>query len=279
MANETYYLFNDYFKDTTTADISVVNDVGADKEDAAYPKENAKDEQIGLCSRSDDKTNIKIRFDINSASGGVKALKAFFIGNHNFSGGSAKIYSYTANDYATGQVLEATVAVRLLDMFVRIAAPGTKRYWEIDLSHNGSVTSAAAYFEWGRIMCYTDFTILTEIEDEKKGRTFGFRNIINETSFGVRWSHKMNEDQEGFDLTWSIRTQANLPSELRTLFSLIDGRAHPFVYIPDIAATNVYYVYSKADILRWTEIGGVAATDIVASVNLGMIEAVRGKSV
>ena len=277
MANETYYLFNDYFKDITTADIGVVDNLGADKEDANYPKENAKDEQIGLCSRSDDKTNIKIRFDINSASGGTKALKAFFIGDHNFSGGSVKIYSYTANDYSTGQVLEATVTVRLLDMFVRIAAPGTKRWWEIDLSHNGSVTSDDSYFEWGRVMCYDDMTILTEIEDERKGRSFGFRNIINETSFGVKWSHKMNENQEGFDLVWSVRTQANLPAELKTLFTLINGRAHPFVYVPNIDQTNVYYVYSTSDILTWTEIGGVSADDIVASVHLGMIEAVRGQ--
>jgi len=83
VANEIYYLISDYFKDITATDISIVDDGGADKEDANFPIENSQNIDVAKVTLSDDKTNIKIRFDINSISGGVKELKAFALLNHN----------------------------------------------------------------------------------------------------------------------------------------------------------------------------------------------------
>lgn len=275
----TSYLFNDYWKDITPADISIENGAAADKEDANYPIENSQDEQIASCTRTDDKTNIRILFDINSASGGTKTLKVFYIGNHNFSGGSAKIYSYTANDYTTGLTLEETVAVRALDMYVRIAAPSDRRYWEIDLSNNGTVTSADAYYEWGRIMCYDDLVQFTDKEDYSKPRGYGFKNIINKTPHGIRWVHKLAEKQERFELMWGERTVTNaIISEMRTLYEAVYGDAHPFLYIPDISGTPCYYTYMEDPNLLWSEIFGVTAgTAHVGNINLRLIEAIRGK--
>ena len=274
------YLYNDYFKSITATDISVVNDAGADKEDANYPTENSQDEQIALVSRSDDKTKIKIRFDINSASGGTKELKAFGLLNHNLSGGSIKIYSYTANDYNTDQNLEATVAVRALDMFTNIASPSDQRYWEIDLSHNGSATSADAYFEWGRIMCYDSYVSLTEQPDSVTDRGYGFRNIINYTPYGVRASvHKLTEKQERLNLQWNERLRSsNIHSELRTLYETLYGDAYPMLFIPDVVLTGCYYGYLGEPDLMWSEIMGIGAGSHVGSLTLRFIEAVRGRA-
>ena len=277
MANEPYYLASDYFTDITPADIAVVNNAGADKEDANYPKENSQHADAGKTSRSDDKTNIKIRFDINSASGGTKPLKAFALINHNLSGGSIKYYSYTANDYATNQVLEATTAVRALDMYTRISSPTDRRYWELDISHNGNATSTASYYEWGRLICYDDFTILTEIENYEKVRGYQFRNIIHETKSGVRWAYKIYEKRERFGLDWSVRTQANMPAELRTLYEAVNADADPFIFIPDIASTNCYYGYLENPNIEYLEVFGTSSDDLVAGLRLYFIEAIRGK--
>jgi len=275
----TAYLFNDYWKDITATDISIENAVAADKEDANYPIENSQDEQVALTTRTDDKTNIRILFDINSASGGTAVLKAWFIGNHNFSGGSFKIYSYTANDYTTGQTLEDTVAVRNYDTYTRISAPSDRRYWEIDLSNNGSVTSADSYYEWGRIMCYTDLIQLTDKEDYSRPRGYGFRNIINETSYGIRWAHKLAEKRERFELGWEERaTSGGIVTELRTLYENTYGGAHPFAYIVDISGNNCHYVYLEEPELLWSEIFGTGASSHVGNISLRLIEAVRGRA-
>lgn len=278
MAKEVAYLYNDYFKDITAADITIVDDGGADKEDADYEKENAQNEDVGDTSRSDDKTNIKIRFDINSAAGGSAALKGFGWFNHNCTGGSIKIYSYTANDYATGQNLEDTVAVRALDMFTRIAAPSDRRYWEWDISHNGTATAAEAYYEWGRLMCYTDLVLLTEIENYERLRAYIFKNIIHKTKGGVRWAHKVSEKQERFGLNWSVRTQATLPAELRTMYESINGNASPFLFVPDIDAAACYHGYAEDEELNYVEYDGTGASEYAGQFNFNFIESVRGKA-
>jgi len=277
MANEVSYLFNDYYKDITATDISIVNDAAADKEDSNYPIENSQDEQVALTTRSDDKTNIKLRFDINSASSGTKALKAFTIFNHNFSGGSVKIYSYTANDYTTGQVLEATVTVRTYDMFTRISSPSDRRYWEIDISHNGTATSSDGYYEWGRIMCYDDMVLITDKEDYITFRGYGYKNVINETNYGVRWVHKLTERRERWELGWNERSGTTIATELRTLYESVYGGAHPFLFIPDIGDTDCYYVYIQDTDLLYSEIFGTASTSHTGNIKLKLIEAVRGK--
>jgi len=271
------YAFSDYYKDITASDISVVNDAGADKEDANYPIENSQNEQIALRTWSDDKTNIKIRFDINSASGGTKALKFFFIGNHNFSGGSVKIYSYTAADYSTGQNLESTTTVRALDMFIRITSPSDRRYWEIDLSHNGSVTSSDSVFKWGRIVCYDDYVTLTDIEHYIKPRGYGFGNIVNVTTHGSKWVHKLYEKRERFELDWPEVSGTTLATELRTLYELVYGDAHPFVFIPDVSLTGCYYVMFENAELAYREIFGIGSSAHTGSVVIYLLEEVRGK--
>jgi len=272
------YNFLDYYKDITSADIAIVNDAAADKEDSSYPIENSQDEQVALCTRSDDKTNIKIQFDINSASGGTKVLKFFGLFNHNLSGGSIKIYSYTANDYSTGQVLEATVAVRTKDMFVRISSPSDRRYWEIDISHNGSATSADAYYEWGRLICYDDLVQLQQADQYDRERGYGFRNIINATPHGIRWVHKLADNQERIKLTYHIAENTYIPSEPKTLYDAVDGDAHPFALIPDIALTDIYYGYLVNPELAWIESIGETPDTLIKQLVIEFIEAVRGQA-
>jgi len=285
MANEIAYLFDDYIK-VADAVITLVC-TGGNAEDSNYPISNSFNEQIALTTRTtessggagDAKTDVRYQIDLGATTG-TKKLQGFFIGNHNFSGGSIKIYSYTANDFSTGQNLEATIPYRALDTYYRLSsAPANARqYWEFDLSKNGSITSADAYFEFGRVMLYDDVTLLTEIEDFATPRGYGFANIINVTPFGIRYAHKLTEKRERFELNWGERTAANMPSELRTLFENISGNVHPFVFIPSIAATGCYYVYSDDDELTWTEIFGTDSSAYTGEMKLQLIEAVRGKA-
>ena len=261
------YLFNDYIKDLAGASIALTS------EDTKYPTENSQNEQVALCTRTTAKVAIKYQITLASA----KALQMFFIGNHNFSGGTFDINSYTANDFSTGKtVVEANKAIRLLDCYHReTSAPDARKYWEFDFTN---ATSAKTYFEFGRIMVYDDLVQFTEVEDFEKERSLGFRNIINVTPYGVRHVHKMTDKREGFELEWRVRTQATILPELRTLFEAIDGDAHPFVLIPDLAATGCYYGYSEEDELKYKEAFGTESTDFVADLKLSFIEAVRGKA-
>jgi len=269
------YLYNDYVK-VSDAVVDLV-DAGGSCVDANFPIGNLSDEQIALCSRTDAKVAVKFQIDLGATTA-TKKLQAFFIGNHNFTGGTFDINSYTANDYATGKTAEATnVAYRLLDVYHRISsAPGNARqYWELDLSN---ITTGDSIFEIGRVMMYDDLVQITEIEDYIKPRGYGFGNIINETKYGVRHTHKLTEKRELFEIAWNERVMTTLPSELRTLYESVYGDAHPFVYIPDIALTPCYYGYMGDPELLWAEIMGVGSSAHVGQITLRIIEAVRGKA-
>ena len=219
---------------------------------------------------------IKFQFDLGSA----KALQAFFIGNHNFSGGTFDINSYTAADYTTGKTaVEVNKAVRLLDVYhYESVAPAARQYWEFDFTN---CTSADSYFEIGRLMAYdgSNPVQITDIEDYIMPRGYGFRNIVNETSYGVRWVHKLTEKRERFELSWGERTVANaIHTELRTLYETVYGDAHPFVFIPDIGQTPCYYVYVEEPELLYAEIFNLQTSGShVGRFILRLIEAVRGK--
>lgn len=260
----TSYLFNDYIKDITAGNISITN------EDANFPTENSQNEKVSLCTRTTAIVGIKYRFELAAN----KALQIFSINNHNFSGGTFDINQYNAG-WAGGAAVQANVPVRLLDVYHREAsAPAAKKLWEFDLTN---VTTDDTHFEFGRAMAYDDLVQLSEVEDYERKRAYGYRNIINETTFGVRWAHKLYENREEFELFWKARDRQNLPAELRTLFEAIYGDAHPFLFIPDLANTDCYYVFSMTDKLEWGELFGTAATDVVTGFNLPLIEEVRGK--
>ena len=101
------YLFSDYISSLAAGAISITN------EDSNYPEANLQSEQIAKTTRTTNKTSIKFRYDLGSE----KALCAFFVGNHNFSGGTFDIKSYTASDYTTGPLTIETKTVRALDTY------------------------------------------------------------------------------------------------------------------------------------------------------------------
>ena len=269
------YIFNDYVKDLSSADIDLV-DAGGSCVDSNYPITNIQNEKISLRTWTDAKAAVKLQFDIGS----TKQLQAFFIGNHNFSGGTLDINSYTANDYATGKVtVESALSVRLLDLYhYESSAPTAQRYWEFDLTN---VTTADSVFKVGRVVVYDSGGLvqLTDNPDYVTNRGYGFRNIINYTTYGIHSAaHKLTEKRERFQLTWAERTAANnLDAELRTLYDDVHGDAHPFIYIPDITLTDCYYVNMENADLLYSEIHGVGADAHVGGLALRVVEAVRGK--
>lgn len=263
------YLFNDYIKDLAAASITTTGSF-----DTNYPKTNMQNEQIALATRTTNKTTIKLRFDLGS----TKALRAFYIGNHNFSGGTFTINSYTDVAYSANvEVVELNKTVRLLDVYHHESSvPTARQYWELDLAN---VTSADSYYEWGRIMAYdgSNPVQLTFNPDFMTARGYGFRNIINETSCGVRWVHRLAKKRERFSLTWNERAGTTLASELRTLYEAVYGNAYPFVYIPDITGAACHYVYIDDPELLYQEIFGTATTSRSGGATLNLSEAIRGK--
>jgi len=263
------YLFNDYVKNLLAASITTTGTF-----DTSYPKTNMQNEQIALTTRTTNKTAIKLRFDLGS----TKALRAFFIGNHNFSGGTFTINSYTDAAYSANiEVVELNKAIRLLDVYhYESSAPTARQYWELDFTN---CTSVDTFFEWGRVMLYdgSNPDQLTFEPDSTTARGYGNRNIISETACGVRWTYKLMEKRERFGLTWNERQAQTAATELRTLYETVYGDAHPFVYIPDITGTPCYYVYLENPELLYQEIFGTGAASHAGGCTLNMIEAVRGK--
>lgn len=265
MANSAY-LYDDWIKDLSAGAIAITD------EDSDYPETNLQGEQVASCTRTTAKVAIKFQFDFGVA----RQPQAFAVLNHNFSGGTFDINSYTADDYATGKItVENDKTMRLLDCYHReSSAPATRRYWEFDFTN---CTSNDIYFEIGRHMAYSDFTQLQEPQESKGGRGYGYKNIVNETTYGVRWVHKLTKNKERFLLHWSVRTDADIPGELRALFESVFGDAHPFFYVPDLDSTDGYYVYCNQNELTWNEFVELSNSTLVADVNVELIEAVRGK--
>lgn len=264
------YFFADLMKDLDASDLTLTN------EDSDYPTENAQDEQIALTTRTTDKTNILFQFDLGSA----KQPRFFFLGNHNLSGGTVKVYSYSDAGYSVNQTNVGDFTYRAMDMFLYISAPTARQYWEFDFSKNGNATSDDSYYEFGRPMAGLDYITFTDIEDYIRARGYGSKNIINKTVFNVRSSvHKLTEKQERFELQWGERTRANsIQAELRTLYETVYGDANPFTFIPDVALTDIYYMTIEEPELLYNEIHGVGSDAHVGSLTLRMIEEVRGKA-
>jgi len=269
------YFYSDYIKSLAAGKIDLV-DAGGSCVDANYSIGNLQNEQIALRTWTDAKVAVKLQFELSVA----KALRGFFIGNHNFSGGTFDINSYTANDYVTGKVtVEAAKAVRLLDVYhYESSAPAAQRWWEFDLTN---VTSADSVFKIGRAMAYdgSNPVQITAKEDYVLGRGYGFGNLINRTPYDIRWVHKLREKQERFEMGWNQRNISDaIHTELRTLYETVYGDAHPFVFIPDIGYTPCYYGYIENPELLYAEIFNIQTTGShVGNLKLRFIEAVRGK--
>lgn len=275
MANNTSYLFNNYLYYTSLVTINIV-DAGGDCVDANFPVANMQNRQVALTTRTDAKVAVKIQIDLG-ATIGTQYMKTWAILNHNFSGGTFDINSYTAADFTTGKVTEADdVSVRLLDVYKHIAAPSQRRYWEIDLTN---VTTADTYFEIGYLMGYSSYITLTEPYNIRQNRGYGFRNITNETTHGIRWTHKIYEKRESFSLIWEMRNDTYMPSEIKTLYDTVYGDAYPFLFIPQNDETPCYYVYIANPELIWTTMDVFwTGNKYTEGLNLDLIEAVKGKS-
>jgi hypothetical protein len=124
-----------------------------------------------------------------------------------------------------------------------------------------------------------DYVTFTDIEDYLRRRGYGNRNITNLTAYGSRASvHKMIEKRERFELKWEERTRANsIHSELRTLYDAVSGDANPFVFMPDVTLTDVYYMVIENPELLYNEIHGVGSEAHVGGFMLRLLEEVRGK--
>jgi len=268
----TSYIYNDYVKDLAGASITLTN------EDSNYPTENSQDEQIALTTRTTDKVNILYQMTLAA----TKKPQIFFLGNHNLTSGSVKVYSYSDAAFSLNQALEGTFTYRALDMYLRLssAPPVARQYWEFDFSKNGTAAASGdTYFEFGRPMLYDDLVQLTDKEDYITPRGYGFKNIVNVTDYDIRWAHKLYEKRERFESGWNERKRSNnIYSELRTLYESVYGDAHPFVFIPDITGAPCYYGYIEDPELLWTEIYGIGTTAHVGNIILRFIEAVRGKA-
>lgn len=264
------YLYSDYVKDLAAASITLTN------ENSSYPTENSQHEDVAKATRTTDKVNILYQMDLGS----TKQPQIFFLGNHNLSSGSVKVYSYSDAAFSVNQTLVATFTYRAMDMYVRVSsAPTARQYWEFDFNKNGTGASGDTYFEFGRIMLYDDLVQITEIPDYITRRGYGFRNIINETKYGVRHVHKIMEKRERFEFGWNERKITNSPAaELRTLYDAVNGDASPFVIIPDLSLTPCYYGYIEDAEMLYAEIMGVGTDAHVGNAALKFIEAVRGKA-
>jgi hypothetical protein len=208
-------------------------------EDSNYPAENAQNREVADACRTTAKVGIKYRVDLST----TYQPKFYAFLNHNLSGGTFKVFTYTAGDWSTGKKFVLMGDVRLLDQFCEIAsAPTTKRYWEFDFT---DATSADSYFEFGRFMLYTGLTGLEKTEDWKMKRGYVFQNIVNETKWGVRWSHEIQEKRERFELNWTVskedETANPLMDKLRGMYEDTNGGSKPFVFIPssDKGDTNL----------------------------------------
>ena len=260
------WLWNDFIKN-----IPLPGSLSITDEAAGFSVNNTQTEQVSQVCRTSSKVGIKYRFYLGPQ---YYSPRIFAVLNHNLTGGTFDINSYTWAGYGGPKTKIATVPVRALDMYHwQIANPASQMYWEFDFTNS---TTPASYIEIGRCMCYHGYDIRgANIEDFRVIRRYEFRNIVNTTAHGVRWVHKVAEKIEHFNLTWGRRAGDSLKTDLMDLYEKTHGDAHPFLYVPSQLSTDCYYVYLLSPIADFSAYFDVD-DEQTGDVSIEFAEDIRG---
>jgi hypothetical protein len=218
----------DLIKDLATAAITITN------EDADYPDTNIGTQSMADVARTTaiPGGGVTIRIDL----GANKVPRFWALLNHNITSGHPEIRSYNDN-FVTLSGESKRVPFRELDAMLYYRGWTAKRYWEVNLA---SCTFADAFgLELGKLFVALDKTNFSMNFSPGAERGLAFRNVHNETEFGVRWSHVKQADINTMGLRWDPNIKEDLLDQLTAFIGATSGGAFPLILIPGGDAISI----------------------------------------
>lgn len=266
MPNESYLCYVpltlDLVRDLASSAITIGN------EDSDYPDTNIGTDSMADVART---TSIPaggctIRLDFGSNV--IPRFWGFL--NHNVRKGNWTIKSY--NDaYVTPSGESRVVTLRDLDARLYYRGWTAKRYWEVDFA--GCRFKHSFGLELGKLVAAHDRVTFSGNFTPGVERGLAFRNVHNETEFGVRWTHIKQENINTLGLSWDPHIKDLVLDQLVEFIQATSGGAYPVIIIPDMDLDEFYYMRNQ-DAMSWTE---RSARSIIARLQMKFIEESRGK--
>jgi hypothetical protein len=208
--------------------ISGNSTITSDTEDANYPHENLYDQILANPFRFTVTTGGYIEVDLGSA----QSFDTIFLGGHNLDA-SATIVITAGNSPAPTTGIAAP-AYRAGGMVAVITPTQSARYIRITITDSNTDNT-----EIGELVIGARVALPRSFRHGFGGGVLQ-QNLQMETERGVKWVYKQYQ-REQREYEFRIDGDAEL-SDFRTLHNAVDGNLTPFVWIPDISGTDVYYV-------------------------------------
>lgn len=236
--------------------------IAPSSEDASYPAENLYDLLAAKVFRCTSKTSLTILIDFGASI----AADTIALINHNLTQNAT--LNLKAGNVNPPVTTIATPAYRQYDLwksFTQLYA----RYWLLTITD-----SNPDYLQIGQL-------ILGSRTAFPRGRLMGNykpaikrSNIAEETYAGVLYAYHLFDRHE-FNPSFRVSSAAEL-TVLQALDAAAYGNLKPFLYIPDVAGSDCYYVRKEQNFEPEEVKGRLAGNELVHDYQMQLTEESRG---
>jgi len=234
-------------------------------EDSAYPAENLYDKQAANVFRSESPTSLTILIDFGAS---VQADTIALI-NHNLTASATLKLEADNSSPPTTDV--AIPTYRQYDLWKSFTLT-SKRYWLLTITDTNP-----ADIQIGQLLLGVRTLF-------PRGRRIGNyspvrekSNISGETYAGVFWNYHLYQRRK-LNPSFRVGSAAEF-AIFEGLDQAVYGNLFPFLYIPDVAAADCYYVRKEPDFAPLEYHGRLYGPELVHDYQMTLIEESRGLEV
>ena len=165
--------------------------------------------------------------------GEAKAVTAIAIMGHNFTSGATITLYGNATDAWGAPSKTETLTWRDKDLY-KCFASGSYRYWKLVVSDGGNSSN----LKIGELILGTH-TELSQNYNWGRSDTDEYINLVDLTEYQQAWVYELTE-QKKFTLGFFVDDTTR--AEIITWHTAVKGKLYPFVFIPDSAEADCYYM-------------------------------------
>jgi hypothetical protein len=234
-------------------------------EDSAYPKANLYDRQAARVFRSTSPSSLTILLDFGAAV----AADTIALINHNLTQSASLKLEADNGSPPTTDI--AVPTYRQHDLWKSFTST-SKRYWLLTITDSNTADIQIGQLILGVRVAFP------------RGRKIGNytpatrrANLSGETYAGVFWNYHLFQRKQ-LNPSFRVGSSAEL-AILTGLDAATFGNLYPFLYIPDQAAADCYYVRKEPDFEPQEFTGRLAGPELVHDYQMILIEESRGLEV
>ena len=231
-------------------------------EDASYPKANLYDRQAARVFRGTSLTALTVLIDFGAAV----AANTIALINHNLT--ASATLNLKAGAASPPGATVATPLYRAHDLWKSFTS-ASYRYWLLTIADTNTEA-----LEIGQLIIGARVSMPRARRIGPPYRPATKRNTIpGETYAGVFWNYHLFQ-RKAFNPTFRVGSVAEL-AILTALDTAAYGNVYPFLYIPDGAAADCYYVRKEPD-FEPEEVSRITGRELVHDYQMTLTEESRG---